>query len=89
MVELAAAAARDPVSRTALMKRVNRRLAHDGEKLHASRSWMALHNFGAYYVLDRNGVVLAWHIELVQFAKELGCFRPGEFLVGHDFGVEP
>jgi len=44
-----------PVTRRALIARINRKLAHDNKQLCASRSVGELQNLGAYYVLDTHG----------------------------------
>jgi hypothetical protein len=69
------------VSKPALMARVNRRLARDGQVLRASRSAGSRLDLGDYYIVNVNGNYLeAQHIDLVVLARELGVLKPYERL---------
>jgi hypothetical protein len=52
-----------PVTIRALMARVNRKLAHDGQKLCVSRSHAEIQNLGNYHVVDTHkNAVVDYHI---------------------------
>ena len=69
------------VSERALIKRINRRPAHEGERLRKNsdpRWWMDL---GWFYTVDlRSGYVEGRHIEPEAYARELGALGPNEEL---------
>jgi hypothetical protein len=66
------------LSRGALMKRINRKLAHEGERLCKSRRpWDG--EIGHYYVVDTNrNLVIAKDVDLEDLARELGVIHPAE-----------
>ena len=74
-----------PVSKAALMARINRRLAHDGERFKASRSAGEFNNLGNYYTIDlsRNMVVNKEHGRhedwFPVFSHEPGLFEASAF----------
>lgn len=72
-----------PVSEKALMARVNRKLAKDGERILKSREGSRLRgNVGDFYLLDvSRNTVLNTHIELGHFAKQRGILRDYETVV--------
>ena len=70
-----------PVSMAALMARINRKLAHDGEQLKATRGERARQDFGDYYIIDRSGnFVVAKHCDPEELAREIGVLQPYEAL---------
>ncbi len=59
------------VSERALILRINRVLAKDGQALKKARGWNAIQNLGALYVLDTyRNVVLDQHVDLESMAKD-------------------
>jgi hypothetical protein len=70
------------VAKRALIARVNRKLAQDDRQLKASRSFQAISNFGDFYVIDViKNFVVDDHIDLSDFARELGVLAEYETLV--------
>lgn len=70
------------VTRVALIARVNRRLAKQGEALRQCSENRRDHNtLGDMYVIDvaRNAVVTK-HVDLQRFAKKIGVLKTGEVL---------
>jgi hypothetical protein len=69
------------VSVKALVARINRKLKPDDEKLHRSRSPRMVIDVGEYYVVrwPVGGVVLD-HLDLEDYARELGVLQPYEEL---------
>jgi hypothetical protein len=51
------------ITQRALMARVNRKLAHEGQILKVSRSAAEKQNFGGYFVIDEGGNVSAHGID--------------------------
>jgi hypothetical protein len=72
-----------PVSEKALMARVNRKLAREGERILKSREGSRLRgNVGEFYLLDVNrNTVTGTHMELEHVAKEVGALRDYEQVV--------
>ncbi len=72
-----------PISRQALIKRINRVLAKRpwAEKLHTSRGWREKLNLGDYYRIDvyRNCVV-DHHVDLEELGVDLEVLLPQELL---------
>jgi hypothetical protein len=72
-----------PVSERALLARINRKLAHEGERVLKKRSaWAA---WGPperdFYAIDINrNMVIADHVDLESWGKELGVFAEWEVL---------
>ena len=66
------------VSESAVIKRINRRLAKDGEQLRTRRSERYWSDLGTHYIVDSNNCVTASHVDLEQLGRELGALRPGE-----------
>ena len=68
---------------TALIRRVNRKLAHDGLRLHVTRARLH-YDLGLYHV-ENNGRVLQhvlWNVgELEDFARRRGCLGTKESVV--------
>lgn len=67
------------VSRAALMARINRKLAHKGERLAACRSQRWERDLGQFFIRDfeRNHIVDG-HINPVELARELGVLADYE-----------
>jgi hypothetical protein len=70
------------VSRRALLQRINRRLAKDGEVLRAARSKLSRHVVGEFYVVDTamNGVVEKG-VDPVAKARGMGVLAAYESVV--------
>ncbi len=70
-----------PVSERAVIQRINRALALQGQKMRKTRGWRAHHELGDYYVVvpSRNFIV-AQNIDLEAFARELEVLAPYERL---------
>lgn len=73
------------ISRNALFKRVTRKLAHDGLRLHRCRfdsTW--LRSLGRFYTTNQfnhvDGISLDNDFELLDFAKEIGVVTPNVVL---------
>lgn len=71
-----------PVSHTAVISRINRRLAKDGQTLKASRQnsrWA--NDNGSFYIVDTDlNSIVAQHVCLDSLAIELGVLSDCEFL---------
>lgn len=67
------------VSKRALMARINRKLARDGQRLHETRAnsrW--LNDLGYFYIVDdRNYLVATW-LDLKELGREERVLRDGE-----------
>lgn len=72
----------NPVTRRALLQRVNRRLAKEGEKLIACRVPERHRDYGSFYVrqLDGNVLVSDHGVDLEEVARIHDALKPGEFL---------
>ncbi|MCY1455688.1 hypothetical protein D9M71_728400 [compost metagenome] len=58
------------ISQNALIKRINRKLAHEGQRLCTARQcWN--NSTGGFYITDAYTIVV-YHIELEPLARELG-----------------
>lgn len=72
-----------PVTVEALVKRINRKLRHDGEILRRcprrSRWFDALARF---YSTSPSGMVIEPRIDFEGLARDLGVLRPGERVTG-------
>lgn len=70
------------ISSRALMQRINRRLAKEGEVLRTSRGTSEIHNLGNYFIVDlRTNSVTAHQIDdLEGLAREIGVIKPYEEL---------
>ena len=71
------------VTTRALVKRINRKLAHQGQALRTALDRWEVGHLGHYYVIDRQeGGVLCSGIEsLATFARELGAMSDWEIEV--------
>ena len=68
-----------PVSTRALIARINRKLAHDNEKLCRSRSVQTQVSVGEYFIIDAmRNIIMHQHVGLESLGKELGVFKPYE-----------
>lgn len=69
------------LTHAALLKRINRKLFHDGEVLRISRGAYPSTDLGRYYVVDLfcNTVQCA-HVDLAELGRELGVLRTEEQL---------
>jgi len=78
---MAAGKVRVPVTRRALIQRVNRALAKDGEQLKATKGTQAQLDLGDFYVIDISGnSVSRKDVDLEKLARELGVLKPYEAL---------
>jgi hypothetical protein len=68
-----------PVSQRALIARINRKLAHDGEQLRVNTSDQWRFQLRNYYITCNNTLISA-HEELEPLARELGCLKAHERL---------
>lgn len=67
------------VSRPALMARLNRKLAHESQRLCAARSERERQNVGNFFIVDSHkNVVVEFHIDPVALARELGVLASWE-----------
>lgn len=70
-----------PVTKRALIQRVNRALAKDGEQLKATKGAQAQLDLGEFYVVDVSGnSVSRKDVDLEKLARELGALKPYEAL---------
>lgn len=60
------------VTQDAIIKRINRKLAHEGERLVTLRGERGVHDLGRHYIVDthQNGIV-ATHVDIVDLAREM------------------
>ena len=67
------------VSMRALIQRINRRLAKDGERLHRYRGGQWSTDLGEFYIVDeyRNFLVRG-HVDLAALGRELGVLQEWE-----------
>jgi hypothetical protein len=68
------------VSESVIIKRINRRLTRDGERLRTLRSERDWPTLGTFYIVDQSNAVVYRHVDLEQLGRELGALRPGEGL---------
>ncbi len=74
------------VTMSALLRRINRRLAHDYEVLKKSRhNSRYLHNTGLYYRIDCNrNLLIQMHVDPEEFGRDLGVLQPHETVIDPD-----
>jgi hypothetical protein len=73
------------VSKSALVRRINRKLVHEDEKLHACRGERWRSDLGDFYVKDfRSNFIVTKHVDPVDLAREIGVLRPWEQADGFD-----
>ena len=70
------------ITENALVKRINRKLAHEGQALQKSRGANAVHSFGEWSVWDvaHNTTLAYTHVDLEQLGRELNVLREDEHL---------
>lgn len=74
-----------PVTERALFARLSRRLAKDGEILKKCRFDSRWYNdFGSYYTVNQFNAISATHMDLEDWARELGVMQPWERLEHDD-----
>ena len=68
-----------PVSTRAIIQRINRKLAKDGDKLRKNRSQRWWPEMGDYYIVDeeRNAFIRG-HVDLEDLGRELGVLEDWE-----------
>lgn len=67
------------VSETALLKRLNRKLAADGEVVKKTRGARARFDLGEFYIVDvERNFVTCTNVDPVEMARELGVVDEGE-----------
>jgi hypothetical protein len=67
------------VSEAAIVQRIRRRMAQTSERLSSCRPGTRWHNdLGDWYAVDDHNNVTARHIDLEEFAKELGVLAENE-----------
>lgn len=68
-----------PVTSRAILARVNRQLAKDGQSLKkCPPGSKAFAELGPYYLINGRKGLIRTAIDLPEFATELGCLRPYE-----------
>ena len=72
--------AKKPVSEKAVITRIKKKLAVDGESLRRSRSATEKQNFGEWFVVDSGDVVIAHHCTIKKLAKEMNTIRADEYI---------
>jgi hypothetical protein len=63
---------------SAIEDRVRRKLKQEGQSLRKTRGKRMQQECGDYYIFDDRKHIVAKHLDLMNLAKELGVFRPGE-----------
>ena len=76
------------VSQSALMKRINHKLAHEGQRLHKKRGRRFREQSGDYYLMNfvRNTDV-AMHVDPERLGRELGVLSEYETVASDDQGA--
>lgn len=68
-----------PLSTGALIARINRRLAKQGQKLRTARGIQMFLDVGSHYVIDVRGTfVVHKFVDIEELAHQLGVLRPCE-----------
>jgi cytochrome oxidase assembly protein ShyY1 len=71
-----------PVTERAVIQRVNRKLALEGQKLRTSRSARSIQDSGRYYIVDLRGNWLARkNVDVEKLARELEVLAGWESIV--------
>jgi hypothetical protein len=68
------------VTKAALIKRINRKLALEGETLRTTRGERWRGDLGDHYTVDESNFITAQHVDLVECARELGVLKASEDL---------
>jgi len=63
------------VSKVALLARLNRRLAVEGQRLRATRGKRAVQDVGNYYIISNENRIVAMHVDPVKLAREIGALQ--------------
>ena len=66
---------------SAVIKRINRRLAHDGEQLRTLRNDRCLSDFGRYYIVNDDRCLIAAHVDPDALARELDVLKGAEVVI--------
>lgn len=70
-----------PVTMRALIQRLNRALAKDGQQLKAYRTAPEHPDFGLYYSVDVNrNSIKAEHVDPEKWARDMGVLKPYEMV---------
>jgi hypothetical protein len=70
-----------PVTKHALVQRINRALKKDGEKLQAARGMQAFLDLGDFYTIDvSRNFILEKNVDLEKMGRRLGVLKPFERL---------
>jgi len=70
------------VTERALMARINRKLAHDGEQMHRTRGEYLRRHFGDFYITAiRTQVPIATYCTPEGVGREIGVLRPDETVI--------
>jgi hypothetical protein len=71
------------VSESALVKRINRKLLPEGERLQTSRGAHAEQQLGCHYITDTNGgCVCVQNVDVEAYGRELGVLGVTDRVVG-------
>ena len=62
----------------AMVERINRKLAANGQILMATRRMKTIQHFGDYYILELSGNVVDAHIDPEKLARKLGVLKEEE-----------
>jgi hypothetical protein len=75
-----------PITERALVQRLRRTLAKEGNRLLVNRGGNAhgAANVGRYYIVDENNLMTDHDVDLVALGREMGAIRPWERLVEQD-----
>jgi len=66
------------VTESALIKRIQRKLAHEGETLRKTRGERWRGELGDYYTVSDANCLVSTHVDLASYGRELGALRAGE-----------
>jgi hypothetical protein len=67
------------ITEDAAIKRINRKLAHEGEKLCTARGERASFDLGRHYIINvHTRFLVESHVDVADHAKELGVLAPWE-----------
>lgn len=70
------------VAMDVLIKRINRALSKQDERLRVLRGEHGLNDMGRYYITDcRTGSVVAQHVDPKVLGLEIGVLKPSETIV--------
>ena len=76
------------VTEAAAIKRINRALAHENEKLRRARDEQVILNFGYLYVEDyARHIIIATHCDVERLGRELGVLRDDEVVADDQGGA--